>query len=208
MEMHDRLRQARIAAGYDHAATAAEALGIPYGTYSGHENGLRGIPKDRVVFYARKFRVSPQWLLTGEGSPRHLTVPIVGKVSADPNATVHFGDGQGQLGETLVPPGADEKTVAVEVEGESMHGVAEPGALVYYNDRHDPPTEDLIGLTCIVGLDDGRVMIKKLLRGRKPKHFDLYSISAPLMQDARVIWAAPIMAVIHPFYAKDFIIHR
>lgn len=64
---NERLRQARIKAGYDTAKDAAEAMGVPVSTYIGHENGHRGFPAKRVPQYARKFKVSDCWLLYGKG---------------------------------------------------------------------------------------------------------------------------------------------
>lgn len=66
MEMHERLKFAR-SRFFETAREAAEALGVKYGTYSGHENGLRGIKRDDVERYARRFRVPFAWLATGEG---------------------------------------------------------------------------------------------------------------------------------------------
>lgn len=68
MELHERLAAARRAAGYDTAAMAAEALGTPYPTYAGHENGSSGFRHKTAVIYARKFGVSLEWLLTGRGA--------------------------------------------------------------------------------------------------------------------------------------------
>ncbi len=68
MEMHERLKWARERAGYESAAEAARALGLPEPTYSGHENGTRGFRK-HAPGYASRFRVSLTWLLTGQGGP-------------------------------------------------------------------------------------------------------------------------------------------
>ena len=62
-----RLEQARIAAGYVDPDSAAKALGIPYPTYRGHENGTSGFRVESAVTYARRFKVSLDWLLTGKG---------------------------------------------------------------------------------------------------------------------------------------------
>lgn len=62
-----RLRTARLRAGYATAKEAAEALGFPVSTYLGHENGSRGYPASKAFTYARKFKVSEQWLLYGTG---------------------------------------------------------------------------------------------------------------------------------------------
>jgi hypothetical protein len=63
----DRLRIARLRAGYTTAKDAAEALGFPVSTYLSHENGSRGISAKRAVTYARKYKVREQWLLYGVG---------------------------------------------------------------------------------------------------------------------------------------------
>jgi len=64
----ERLRQARTRAGFLSAAAAAKSMGIPEGTYAGHENGHRGFPAKSAPQYARKFKVSEEWLLYGKGS--------------------------------------------------------------------------------------------------------------------------------------------
>lgn len=63
----ERLRIARLRAGYSTAKEAAEALGLPVSTYLAHENGSRGYPAKRAFTYARKFKVREQWLLYGVG---------------------------------------------------------------------------------------------------------------------------------------------
>lgn len=63
----DRLRIARLRAGYETGKDAAEALGFPVSTYLSHENGSRGISAKRAVTYARKYKVREQWLLYGVG---------------------------------------------------------------------------------------------------------------------------------------------
>lgn len=78
---NERLRQARERAGYETATDAAEALGITRSTYIGHENGHRGFPASRAPQYARKFRVSEEWLLYGKGDAVQseapsLTLPV------------------------------------------------------------------------------------------------------------------------------------
>lgn len=67
IEMHERLVAARRQAGFQSAAEAAEALGVPYGTYAGHENGSSGFRADRGELYARKFKVRFEWLMRGTG---------------------------------------------------------------------------------------------------------------------------------------------
>lgn len=67
MDLNERLIAARKHAGYDSATEAAEALGVPYGTYSGHENGASGFRADKGELYARRFKVRFEWLMRGTG---------------------------------------------------------------------------------------------------------------------------------------------
>lgn len=64
-EPHERLRIARKRR-FKTAREAAEALGVPYGTYTGHESGSRGFTED-VERYAKAFRVRSAWLAFEDG---------------------------------------------------------------------------------------------------------------------------------------------
>ena len=67
MELHERLKKARLRAGIASVADAAEALGVPYPTYAGHENGTSGFRRQSAIKYARRFGVSLDWLLMEKG---------------------------------------------------------------------------------------------------------------------------------------------
>lgn len=71
---NERLKIAREKAGFLFAKEAAEAMGIPVSTYTQHENGRRGFPAKRAPQYARKFKVSEEWLLYGKGDGP--TIPL------------------------------------------------------------------------------------------------------------------------------------
>jgi hypothetical protein len=64
-----RLRQSRIRAGFEDAAKAAERFGWSVITYRSHENAIRGIKPDVGKAYAKAFKTSFSWLMTGEGAP-------------------------------------------------------------------------------------------------------------------------------------------
>lgn len=61
-----RLESARIARGFKTAKSACEYFGWNYNSYAQHEQGNRGISRISST-YARAYRVSEAWLLTGEG---------------------------------------------------------------------------------------------------------------------------------------------
>lgn len=201
-DLSERLKRARVEAGYETAQKAAEALGVSYPTYAGHENGSSGFRAATGEHYARRFKVSFEWLMSGRGSMRSKRrATIVGRVGAATDGKVVFAEGQGGLGEVNLPEGASEDSVAVEIEGYSMGFLAD-GALVFYTQVEQAPTDDMLGLIVIVGLDNGEILLKRLLRGSAPGFYDLESINGPMMRDQRVMWAAHIDSIVPPWRAS------
>ena len=137
MKKNDRLKEARKRAGFRHGSNAAEAMGVPPSTYLAHENGTRDFDVDTARFYARKFRVSEQWLLLGGDaselpSPRDTpithavpttTIKISGIVEAgrfhtvDADEHVRFEP----LEVPLSKKHASQKHMAFAVRGDSMN---------------------------------------------------------------------------------------
>lgn len=69
----ERLRWARLRAGFDQAKDAAESLAIKPGTYRTYEyppgeNG-REPPLSELQRISRKYKVNWIWIATGEGTP-------------------------------------------------------------------------------------------------------------------------------------------
>lgn len=200
---HERLQRARKEAGYESAADAADAMGAVPATYWGHENGSRGLGR-AAERYATFFHVSLDWLLTGKGQPRkarsaaqagpEASVPLVGYVSA--GAETHFfaQDG-GQLDEVPAVEGMSEATVAVEIRGESLGSFFDRW-LVYYDDVRRPVTSDLVGKLCVVGLADGRILIKKVQRSKARGLFHLLSQVEPPILDVEIEWAARVKTMV------------
>lgn len=67
LERAARLRLARAAANFASANAAASHFHWSVHTYTQHENGTRGLSRSAKK-YAKAFKVSPSWLLTGEGA--------------------------------------------------------------------------------------------------------------------------------------------
>lgn len=73
-----RLRWARERAGYSSARAAAIERGWNENTYKSHEQGIRqaeGLKTATAEKYARAFRVSHAWLMTGTGDPLKPDLP-------------------------------------------------------------------------------------------------------------------------------------
>lgn len=117
------------------------------------------------------------------------TVPVVGHVGA--GAEYYAFDPGGELDRVPAPEGANDNTVAAVVRGESLGALFDQW-LVFYDEVHDPPTRELIGRLCVVGLADGRVLVKKLMKGQLEDRFNLISnVEAPIY-DQIVTWAAVV----------------
>lgn len=69
MEPFERLKSARIAAGFKTAISAAESLGVNPRTYTAHENGNRSFGREQAAHYARRFKTTPEFLLFGKEQP-------------------------------------------------------------------------------------------------------------------------------------------
>src|ERR1700674_2597014 len=78
-----RLRQARQDAAFPSARSAALRFGWTVSTYASHENGQTPVPLDEAPKYARAFKVSAAWLLTGESHRKSAQiVKVMGFVGA------------------------------------------------------------------------------------------------------------------------------
>jgi hypothetical protein len=207
----DRLREAR-AKLFRSARAAAKALDMPAATYGAHERaelpGGRDYGPDEAARYARRFKVAPEWLLTGrdvgkasvadghipseeilESPPEKKGVRVVGYVGAGAEAH-YYAVSQGHLDEVPAPEGTTESTVAVEIRGDSL-GPLFDHWLVFYDDVRSPVTTDLIGRLCVVGLPDDRILVKTIRRNRRGL-YDLMSNFEDPIRDQEISWAAKV----------------
>ena len=205
-----RLRLARTENGFETAAAAAEAFGWNRNTYSSNENGNAAFSYRRAKEYAAAFGVRPEWLYDAAGPMRSTGVaglaPIIGRVGANPEGDVLLATGQGSGELAPIPPGGTEKAVALRVSGHSMRGLADDGALIYFEDQRSSPSPDMLGQVVVVETDTDEVLVKRLLRGSGPGLYDLESVAGPTRRDARLRWAAHITAIIPPYQARRIIL--
>ena len=200
----ERLRSAREKR-FKSARAAAKAMGIPMSTYGAHERaespGGRDYGPDEAKRYGRRFQVAPEWLLTGRepfptGESEEAATPkvrVVGYVGA--GAEAHFYEvAQGDLDEVDGPQGSTEDTIAVELRGDSL-GPFFNRWLVFYDDVRRPVTPDLVGELCVVGLQDGRILIKQVQRSRTEGLFNLLSSTERPILDVALDWAAKVNSI-------------
>lgn len=180
-----RLRAARKAAGYATPGDAANAMGVPHPTYYAHENGTKGLSRsgDR---YARFFHVSLDWLLANRGDMTAgiTRVPWMGLVGAGSTVEPIGDTAAASLGEIEIPSG--EHLGALVVNGDSQYPRYMHGEAILYDRRPEPPAR-LVNRYAIVDCADGRRVIKKLIKGRRPSSWTLWSHNAPEEPDADIL---------------------
>jgi transcriptional regulator with XRE-family HTH domain len=180
----------------------AEALGRAPSMVTDLLKGDRGL-KTRELEQISAYLEIPLPTFLPEG------VPIIGIAGAGPSGEIVFASEGENLGLAPVPPGWNDETVALEVRGNSMRGIAFDGWYVYYDGRHDEITDDMIGEPCVVGLVDGRVLVKVPYHGRIDGRFDLESANPAFdtMRNQIVRWAALVTAIIPAKPARRMNIH-
>ncbi|WP_288935094.1 hypothetical protein [uncultured Sphingomonas sp.] len=100
-----RLREARIGAGFESAASAARANGWADGAYRHHENGTRNMPPKVAAAYAKAYGVSIGWLL-GDGPQRSYAEELQGSMYTDreiEGANEYSNRAKAAFGAVMVP---------------------------------------------------------------------------------------------------------
>lgn len=184
----DRLRQARIAAGFHDATEAAQRFGWRPPTYLGHENGSRGIKYDKAVAYAKAFKVSANWILDG-GADSVVGADDGGSAELDALVPVYdvaasAGHGSSVDGEIIEAHialsrdylrdviGASERNLKViKVQGHSMEPTLNDGDLVML----DATKRDLSYDGLFVIRFDNALHVKRVGRAPKRGHVEIIS---------------------------------
>ena len=132
----ERLREARIKAGYDSATDAAEAFGWGVAGYRHHENGTRSYGPDKAKQYGRAFRVKPGWLLGMDGIEKELSTSVNQTEKLIVEGPVAAGvwrepaEGVAKMIIDIPPPIAGVTRFGLTVEGYSMDMHYEPGTVL------------------------------------------------------------------------------
>lgn len=197
MSMHDRLKKARIAAGYTEATAAARAFGWNENTYRSNENGARPFGREATIRYSRAFKVNLEWLATGRGQmkgPRR-GLQVIGYVGA--GAAV-FPIDSGAIDEIEPPFDVPDGAFSMRVRGDSMYPAYRDGGYVVARPVENPA--DALYARVIATLSDGSRYVKELLPGSSPNVFTLVSFApghAP-MTDVTLVEVARVLGYVEP----------
>lgn len=203
-EQAARLRQVRELRGFKHAKDAAARYNFNYTTYSQHERGQTAITR-AAKDYARAFKVSEGWLLTGEGegpaAGDRRTVRLMGYVGAGAEVEPDFEQVPEEGLETIeVPFPLPDEMIAFGVRGDSMLPVFKNGAVIVVYKEQQRPIEQFYGEEAAVRTSDGRRFIKTIMRGQAG--VNLISWNAAPIENVMLEWIGEIFAVLPPLALK------
>lgn len=191
--MGERLRAARKNAKFGSARSAAIRFGWPPSTYAAHENGQNEFDAEAAQDYARAFRVSAAWLLTGERQADRWEVPIMGRIGAGAEIEPEHEQVPAHGLWTLeLPFPIPEEMVGFEVKGDSMLPRYDDGDVILVYREQTRAIESFFGEEAAVRTKDGRRFLKVVRRGPERGTFTLDSFNAKPIEGVRLEWIGEI----------------
>lgn len=191
------LRRYRQAKGWTIEELAGR-VGLDAGTISRIETGKRWVTEETLSKLAAELGISPRDLIAAQ----HHPVAVVGKVGAGTRVELvdAYAVGAGMY-HVEAPPDVDPSdVVAVEVAGDSMMPLIQPGAVLFFARRFEVVDPSDVNRVVILETDDGLALVKQIRPGREPGTFDLYSANAGTdpIYGQRVKWAARLRRIVPP----------
>lgn len=186
----------------------ADEIGMTHQNLGKIERGAVPLGEAHLTQLARVLGVDIPNLFRDPAEIRRVDlVDVIGRVGANADGAVTFATGDRPGLKAPIPPGGTRHSVALLVEGHSMRGVADDGALIYFENQHTPPTPDMLSQVVVVETDSDEVLVKRLLRGSRAGLYDLESIAGPTRHDVRLRWAAHLTAILPPRQAQLVLEH-
>src|SRR5579864_3976545 len=137
----ERLRRARLHAGFERAADAVRKFGWNYSRYMNYENGVRAIPPKQAILFASAFSVTIDFIYFGKDdiinraeTPRGFFLTMVRRfplVQLENMAEIQrIASGLEPMLAAAVPVSHDgvlpERSIFIEIQDKSMSNPNEP----------------------------------------------------------------------------------
>lgn len=187
-----RLKRARIERGFKTARLAAEYIGIPYGTYSGHENGSRGIKDSELLNYAKTFRVDLSWLAFGD-IEKSSRIKISGVVSS--SGAMQNGSSKKHKAKEITPPfpvPVGVTALLISTNEFAPHLFENDIILIGARENATSLLNQRVALSV-----KGTTPIGTLLSAAKPNHFHIQLYNGQMTLDIAPTWTAPIIGILY-----------
>jgi hypothetical protein len=191
-----RLRLERKRSGFKSARSAAIRFGWKPSTYGSHENGQTPVPQDSAAEYAKAFRTSVAWLLTGV-NPGNDTVQVDGTVHKH-GAVEWFLTKNSPW--VWLPFGIIPGTIVLMVRDAGMSPRCEVGDIILV-DENNPDVgavtiPQIVGDEALVVTENGKALLRRLLPTRQPGFYDLEWTNCPSSKGVSVARANLVIATI------------
>lgn len=89
----------------------------------------------------------------------------------------------------------DEKAAAQPLIA-PVAGLAEDGALIYFEPPRPAPSRDMLGQVVVLETEAGEVLVRRLHTGARRGVYDLESLTGETRCDVALRWAAHITAIV------------
>lgn len=159
-----RLKQARLAAGYESPRDFALAWQFNPTTYYHHENGRRAIKAEVAKRYAQLLKLPAGTLLYGEHLQSAVEVPILGHISA--GGKVMLIDSQDPFNVTPVRLPDAEELVGYQIQGDELYPAYRSGDIVFHRKLGQYTGEAmslLHGMECVVETREGTILLRQVM---------------------------------------------
>lgn len=189
MSIGDRLRKARIDAGFKTAKAAAAYVRLPYPTYAGHENGSRGIKTSELHLYSEVFGVSESWLLFGS-LPHRRFVPLLG-IFEDMSFS-KAGKGASPI-ELDIPFECPPDTSAVLCNDASFEPVYSKGDILIVSDAPIGIGSEFRAVASLAGYG---VVVGRLLKFSNQKKCHFQFSTGQVVLDVEFSWVKRVLGIV------------
>ena len=197
IDRHERLKRARIEAGYQKATEAADARQWNVNTYRSNENGSAPFSYASAERFAKAFGVNPRWLYFGTGpmkatpeSDDSMELIIAGDVRAEAEAVF--------IDESDIQDDPDylriklANRLVMRIRGDSMSPRYMPGEKLIFGPAISPA--ELVNTEVMAQVHKGPRVVKILRKGSKGGLWTLYSHNPAHqpIEDVKIDWAREV----------------
>lgn len=158
-------------------------------TYVGHENGARGLTPPAARRYARRFNVTPEWLLFGRSSPKTEPREIEPELHDQAAPWTPPPVRQDDTLDAYLAPGVRRRQTFIARTGAQWLGVLAGDVLVI-----DVKTPPRTGQTVLASVTDGDTAETRILRYVPPVLLDGDPAAPPIPLDQAFVMG-PVVAL-------------
>ena len=182
----NRIKELRVARGWSQE-DLAQAAGTTNQQIGRLEKSARSLTVEWMERLAAPLGVQPQDLIYVPSE-----VPVTGFLEA--GGRVRFLANDEPRVFAPIAPGVSMKTIAIQILSSSL-GPTFNRWYVYFDDDRHPPTPEMIGELCVVGLPDGSVLVRRLHNGSLPGRYHLLSDTEGMIENVDIAWASIVVAL-------------